>query len=341
MTRRPRPRRSPARPRRSPGRRDRRTHLAILVIALAAVAGGLFLVFGPGPAGPRGASVVLEPGSGVVAIGHALQRAKAVRSRWLFVAVAEVTGASHRLQAGEYLVPPGASVWRTVRLIEQGRVVRHFVTIPEGFTSAAAAQVLAAASELSGPVSTPEEGTLLPETYEVRRGETREAVLAQMQAAQRRLLGQLWAAREPGLPYRSPQEAVTLASIIEKETALPQERPRVAAVFLNRLGLGMRLGSDPTVIYGLTGGRPLGHGLTRSELASDTAYNTYLHGGLPPAPIDNPGRASLAAALDPAHTGDLYFVANGTGGHAFSANLADHDRNVAHWRQIERAGKGG
>jgi UPF0755 protein len=313
---------------------------AILIAGSALLAAALFLIFGPGPAGPRGAPVLLKPGSGVVAIGEALERGRAVRSAWLFVATAEATGASHRLQAGEYLIPRRASVWRAVQMIEDGRVVRRFVTIPEGFTSAAAAETLEAARELSGPVAPPMEGSLLPETYEVRRGETRQSVLERMEGAQAALLARLWARRQPGLPYRSSRDAVVLASIVEKETALPQERPHVAAVFLNRLRQGIRLGSDPTVIYGLTGGRPLGHGLTRAELQSDTPFNTYRREGLPPAPIDNPGRASLIAALDPMHTDDLYFVADGTGGHAFSANIADHDRNVARWRQIEKAGQG-
>ena len=181
------------------------------------------------------------------------------------------------------------------------------------------------------------EGALLPDTYDVKRGETRAAVIGRMRAARDALLARLWAARAPGLPYADPEQAVTLASIVEKETAKPSERPRIAAIFVHRLEKGMRLESDPTTIYGLTGGAALGHGLRVSELASATPYNTYKITGLPPTPIGNPGRASLEAALHPAPGDDLYFVADGTGGHVFSDTYADHLRNVAKWRAIELA----
>jgi UPF0755 protein len=184
-------------------------------------------------------------------------------------------------------------------------------------------------------VAAPAEGAVLPETYEVRRGDDRSAVLRRMIEARDKELAVLWAHRSPGLPYRSPEDAVTLASIVEKETAKPDERPRIAAIFINRLRAGMRLESDPTTVYGLTGGRPLGHGLRVSELQSQTPYNTYVIPGLPPTPIANPGRASLAAALDPLSTNELYFVADGAGGHVFSSTLAEHQQNVAKWRAIE------
>ena len=178
---------------------------------------------------------------------------------------------------------------------------------------------------------------MLPDTYAVKRGDSRASVIARMRTAQEALLAALWSARAPGLPYSSPDQAVTLASIVEKETAKPAERPRIAAIFVHRLQKGMRLESDPTVIYGLTGGVPLGHGLRVSELARATPYNTYLVAGLPPTPIGNPGRASLEAALNPANTDDLYFVADGTGGHVFASDYATHLKNVARWRAIERA----
>ena len=253
--------------------------------------------------------------------------------------VAEVSGSAPRLKAGEYDFVPGSSLLQVLRKIRQGLTVRHFITIPEGLTSRAAAQILSQSPILLGPTPIAPEGALLPETYEVQRGDSRVQVTRRMERARDALLHKLWAARAPNLPYRSPEEAVTLASVVEKETALAAERPRVAAVFVNRLKAGMRLESDPTIIYGLSGGAPLGHGLTRSELGSPSPYNTYRFGGLPPGPIDNPGRASLAAALAPMKTGDLYFVADGTGGHAFASDLAQHARNVAHWRLIEKAAK--
>jgi UPF0755 protein len=183
----------------------------------------------------------------------------------------------------------------------------------------------------------PAEGSLLPETYSYSRGEARDEIITRMQAAHRAALDELWAGRAKDLPFATPEEAVILASIVEKETGLADERPRVAAVFVNRLRRGMRLQSDPTVIYGVSGGEPLGRGLRASELRGETPYNTYVIRGLPPTPIANPGKAALAAVLNPPQTDELYFVADGTGGHAFAKTLAEHSRNVARWRQIERA----
>jgi len=298
---------------------------------------GLFLYFGPGPKATEGASttVILAPGSGVTEVAADLRRGGVVGSETVFVLAAEVTGAAHRLKAGEYAFPSQASLHSVITAITEGRVVRHFVTIPEGVTSQVVMETLMRADFLTGVVAAPAEGAVLPETYEARRGDDRSAVLKRMMDARDRVLATLWAHRRADLPYRSPEEAVILASIVEKETAKPEERPRIAAVFINRLKSGVRLESDPTVVYGLTGGRVLGHGLTKSELQSQTPYNTYLIAGLPPTPIANPGRASLAAALDPMSTSDLYFVADGTGGHVFSSTFAEHLQNVAKWRVIE------
>jgi UPF0755 protein len=188
---------------------------------------------------------------------------------------------------------------------------------------------------LTGSAPVPPEGSLLPETYEVQRGEDRAAVLQRMINARDKLLATLWPKRRADLPFKSIDEAVTMASIVEKETALDAERPRVAAVYLNRLVKGMRMESDPTIIYGLTHGAPLGHGIRQSELYTVTPYNTYLVAGLPPTPICNPGRASIAAVLDPPRTDELYFVANGKGGHVFASTFEQHQRNVAQWRQVE------
>jgi UPF0755 protein len=193
---------------------------------------------------------------------------------------------------------------------------------------------------LTGAAAAPPEGVLLPETYEVSRGEDRAQVLGRMREAQAKLLAKLWPARQAGLPFATPQQAVTLASIVEKETALPSERPKIAAVYINRLRAGMRLESDPTTIYGISGGRPLGRGITRAELAQVTAYNTYQMAGLPPTPIANPGKAAIEAVLNPPQSDDLFFVANGQGGHVFASSFAEHQKNVARWRAIERQRQG-
>ncbi len=315
---------------------------AIIVFAffLASVTA---LVLIPGRRQPDGGSttIILGRGEGVLAIGRDLARAHVVGSGLVFALVAEATGSAPRLKAGEYDFPSGASLFHVLRMIREGLVVRHFITIPEGLSSKAAAEILRQSDVLTGPAPVAPEGALLPETYEVSRGESRAAVTQRMERDRNALLEKLWATRESGLPYRRPEDAVILASVVEKETALAAERPLVAGVFVNRLENGMRLESDPTVIYALTGGAPLGHGLTRSELASPSPYNTYRVAGLPPTPINNPGRAALAAVLAPTRTDDLYFVANGAGGHAFSPTFAQHARNVAHWRRVERAAASG
>ncbi len=312
------------------------------VLALTIVALGAGSLWAPGPpatGGGRSTDVILPAGSGVSGAGRALRKAGVIRSPLAFMIAAAATGAARHLQAGEYEFPAGASLARVLSMVRSGQVLRRFVTIPEGYTARDVVGVLRATPFLTGEVSVPVEGSLLPETYAVRSGEPRAAVIRRMAAARADLLSRLWAARSPGLPYASPQQAVILASVVEKETARPDERPRIAAVFINRLRKGMRLESDPTVIYGLTGGAPLGHGLTESELARPNPYNTYRVAGLPPAPIGNPGRAALAAALDPARTDDLFFVADGTGGHVFADTFEAHLRNVARWREIERSAR--
>ena len=281
--------------------------------------------------------LVLSSGEGMAGIGRDLANAGVVRSRADFMVAAVLTGAAHRLKAGEYRFRASESLAEVIAVIARGEVVRHFVTIPEGLTSHDAVAILMRSDYLAGPAPIPPEGALLPETYEVSRGEERSAVIRRMELARDQLLDALWTTRTPGLPFASKEQAVTLASVVEKETALPAERSKVAAVFINRLKAGMRLESDPTVIYGVSGGEPLGRGLRVSELAEQTPYNTYRVQGLPPTPIANPGRASLAAALSPAPTADLYFVADGTGGHLFADTYEAHLRNVAHWRAIEQA----
>ena len=311
------------------------------ILALVAVI-GLWLYQGPGPAARHGDSTTVElrQGAGLPEIASSLSRAGVVRSASVFIAAAQLSRMARRLKAGEYEFASGASMVSVLEKIRRGDIVHHAVTIPEGLTSEQAVEVLMDDDILTGAAPIPAEGSILPETYEVRRGEDRAAVLQRMMDARDNLLRALWSQRRADVPLQTPEQAVILASIVEKETGLASERPRVAAVFINRLQKGIRLGSDPTIIYGLTGGKPLGRGIRQSELTTYTPYNTYMIDGLPPGPISNPGRASLAAVLDPPHTDELYFVATGTGGHVFSSSLEAHQKNVEHLRAFERQTKG-
>lgn len=328
-----------------PNFRPPKTALAGLGAALATLAllAGLIAILGwvtyslPGPAARHGreTAVILRKGAGVQEIGAALKRAGVVRSELAFIVAAELSGGSRRLRAGEYAFAARSSLKAVLARIRSGRIVHHRITVPEGLTSQQVVAILDRSPVLTGSVPIPPEGALLPETYEVTRGEQRAAVLQRMMDARDRLLVQLWMHRRPGLPYTRVSQAVTLASIVERETAVPAERPRVAAVYLNRLRQGMRLDADPTVAYGVDKSGPLGRALTRQDLQTNTPYNTYLNPGLPPGPIANPGRASLAAVMDPPNTDELYFVADGSGGHAFAKSLTDHSRNVAQWRALQ------
>jgi UPF0755 protein len=317
----------------------------LAVVVLVVTIGGLWAYTSPGPEARQGGqtTVILRHGARLPEIASALEDKGVVRSASLFMAAAQVTGEARQLKAGEYAFASRASLQQVLSMIRDGRIVHHYITIPEGLTSEQAIAILMGSDVLSGSAPVPPEGSILPETYEVARGADRAAVLRRMMGAHDRLMAELWPKRRSGLPFKTPEEALTLASIVEKETGRPDERPKVAAVFVNRLEKGVRLESDPTIVYGLTGGRPLGHGIRQSELTSDTPYNTYVIAGLPPTPICNPGRASIAAVLDPPLTDDLYFVADGTGGHAFASTLEAHHKNVERWRQIERerAAQGG
>jgi UPF0755 protein len=311
--------------------------LLAIVIVLAFV-----LAFeSPGPAARQGGSttVVFSPGSGVSAIASTLESQGVIRSGLVFVVASRLTGAGKHLMAGEYEFPSHASMAEVIGKIRRGEIVHHWVTIPEGYTSEEAVQVLTDDPVLTGSAPVPAEGALLPETYEVRRGDDRGAVLQRMIDARDTLLRSLWAQRQAGLPFQDPEQAMILASIVEKETGVAGDRPHIAGIFVNRLEKGIKLQSDPTIIYGLTRGKPLGHGIRQSELQSQTPYNTYLIAGLPPTPICNPGRAAIAAVLDPMHTSDLYFVAAGIGGHTvstFSSTLEAHEKNVERLRLLER-----
>ena len=239
------------------------------------------------------------------------------------------------LRAGEYRFPAGVSARAAMQRMLDGDSMQRRLVVAEGLTAVEVLALVAAAEGLEGEAPPAAEGALLPETYFYSWGDERAPLVARMAAAMRETLAGLWAARAPGLPLDSAEAALTLASIVEKETALAAERPRVAAVFLNRLRRGMPLQSDPTVIYALTGGDgALDRPLLRADLAAPSPYNTYLNAGLPPGPIANPGRASIAAVLQPAETRELYFVADGQGGHAFAETLDEHNRNVAAWRKL-------
>jgi len=257
---------------------------------------------------------------------------------WVFIASVAALKASSDLKPGEYSFQKNASLRDVIATIVEGKVVQHAVTIPEGLTSE---QIVARLSDndiFTGSVrELPREGTLLPETYKFPRGTTREQVIQRMQQAHKRVLAEIWERRNQDIPVKSPEQLVTLASIVEKETGKPDERSRVAAVFVNRLKQRIKLQSDPTIIYGLVGGKgTLGRPIKRSEITQPSPYNTYVIEGLPPGPISNPGRASLEAAANPARTRDLYFVADGTGGHAFTETYDAHQKNVAKLRAMEK-----
>jgi UPF0755 protein len=275
-------------------------------------------------------------------IGDVLEREGVVSNAWAFVGGVLLRQARQELKAGEYQFPRGASVDDVIAIIASGKSVLHQVTIPEGLTSEQAVARLLENDVLSGTVrEIPKEGSLLPETYRFPRGFTREQMLQRMAADQRRVVAEIWAKRALNLPLRTPEELVVLASIVEKETGKASERARVAAVFVNRLSRRMKLQSDPTIIYGLVGGKgSLGRPILRSDIDRPTAYNTYVIDGLPPGPIANPGRAALEATANPLQTKELYFVADGTGGHVFAETLEEHNRNVARWREIERQQNG-
>lgn len=282
----------------------------------------------------------LPRGRGLQEIAYELEQEGLVTNAWVFRLGVMWFDAQSGLKAGEYAIPARASMAQIMEILRQGKSILYKFTAPEGLTSVQIIRLIEADETLIGPVdSVPLEGSMLPETYMFQRGTTRQELILQMTQAARATLENLWAARAEGLPVSSPEEALILASIVEKETGLADERPRVAAVFVNRLQRGMRLESDPTVIYGLTKGEPLGRGLRLSELKKVTPYNTYEMDGLPPTPIGNPGTQSLAAVLNPPETKDLFFVANGSGGHIFATNYRQHQRNVAQWRRIEKERK--
>ena len=288
----------------------------------------------PGPLATARIHVVPK-GAGMSQIARDLEAAGIIADQKLFRLYARYLKLDSGLHAGEYEFQPGISMEDVLAQLVAGKTVLRFVTIPEGLTSHEATALVAAAVGMKGIADVPAEGSILPETYTFTLDENRAVLVGRMQQAMKDTVAELWAKRAEGLPVNTPEEAVILASIVEKETGLPEERQRVAAVFVNRLNRGMKLQSDPTVVYAITRGeRELGRALRFKDLEVKDPYNTYYAAGLPPGPICNPGRAAIAAVLNPIESKELYFVADGTGGHAFAETLIEHNRNVAKWRKI-------
>ena len=280
-------------------------------------------------------TIFVVPHDDIAALSHTLADAHIVANPLSFQVAEFATRYRGELHAAEFGFPAGASVDQVLNILRTAKPVLHRITIPEGLTAIEITALLINADAAAGPVPHLDEGAFFPDTYKFQRGSTRAALVTYATDRMRKILDQEWADRAPGLPLTTPAQALTLASIVERETALPAERPLVASVFLNRLRLGMKLEADPTVVYGVTDGAgKLDRPISRADLASDTPYNTYLIDGLPPGPIASPGRAALHAVLHPAPSEYLYFVANGTGGHSFSATLEQHLANVEKWRKL-------
>jgi UPF0755 protein len=334
-----------------PGRKKRKEGFSrlsgllsfILIAAVLVLAGFAFAMIQARKPGPLEADKVLvitrEDDGGT--IPDQLERAGIIDSPTWFNLVLLLDGSRGKLRRGEFLFKEHASLREVEDILISGKIVLHKLTIPEGLTSGQIVQRLRDSDVFVGDIKEiPREGSILPETYEFERGVARAKVLSVMANAQAKAVDEIWKKRAPDLPIKSPGELVTLASIVEKETGKADERPHVAGVFINRLQKRMKLESDPTIVYGLVGGKgTLGHPISRSELQQATPYNTYVIEGLPPGPITNPGKAAMEAVANPMHTTDLFFVADGTGGHAFADTLDQHQKNVARWRQIEKDAK--
>ena len=317
--------------------------ITAVVIGVLVVGGGIFFAksrFDSASSLDTARTFTVARGSSLSRIADELVKDGLIGNKLLFEFGVWLSNQSANLKHGEYLIPAHASMRDIMDTMVTGRGILYSVTIPEGLTSQQIVDRLKADTLLTGDITQiPPEGSLLPETYKFSRGDTRQDIIDRMKRLRDRVLADIWSRRAPDLPIKTPAQLVTLASIVEKETALSDERSRVAAVFINRLKLNMRLQSDPTVIYGLFGGagKPEGFALSRKDIETPSPYNTYVIPALPPGPIDNPGRASLEAVANPSRTRDLYFVADGSGGHAFAQTYQEHLRNVERWRKLQAA----
>ena len=310
--------------------------LAALFVLAAAVAGWFAWGWYGASEIEEDSAFIVPQGASLTSVAAALMEDGHIPSDSAFLWRSAILGGDDSIQAGEFMLPAGTSPAGILDILQNGLAIRRFVTIPEGLPSVMVHDRLMAEGLLTGDVRVPEEGSVLPESYDFERGETRAAVLARMQAAMDRVLDEAWKARSADTVASTPQEAIILASMIEKETSQPDERRMIAGVITNRVRTGMQLGIDATTIYPITKGRPLGRQIRVSELRDPNPYNTRAISGLPAGPITNPGRASIEAALNPAETDALYYVADGTGGHVFSNTLAEHNANAAKWRQLRR-----
>ncbi len=316
---------------------------ALVVIAAGAVEWAIAAWNAPGPPAPSGnqSVVLIEPHTGVHAISQKLEDMRLLKNALVFEFDLRLHGLADKVKAGEYAVPSGASMAGIAAILVSGKAIQHKLTAAEGLTANMIYKLVTADPELTGDAGPePAEGTLLPETYLFTHGTTRAELLERMKKAQSDFLTAQWPSRAAGLPFQTQEQAVILASIVEKETSLPEERRHIAAVFVNRLKQGMRLQSDPTIIYGITRGYPLGRDILASEITAASPWNTYAIDGLPSGPICNPGKDSLAAVLHPEQSDDLYFVATGQGGHAFAATIAEHNKNVVAYRAFQRLQEG-
>jgi UPF0755 protein len=305
-------------------------------LLLAVIAGNF--IYGwtaPGPL-ERAATVIIKPGSSMMSAARQLEKSGAVKSADAFVSRAKIFGASNTIKAGEFVIPAKASNSDILSILTDGKTVQRMVTIPEGMPSIMVYERLMANDQLTGSISIPAEGSVLPDSYAFDKNEPRAAVLKRMQDAMTKTMAELWPERSPNTMVKTPLEALTLASIVEKETALKSELRMVSGVYSNRLRIGMRLQADPTIIYPITKGKSLGRRIRKSEIRDVNNYNTYAMAGLPKGPIANPSRAAIAAVLNPQRTTALYFVADGKGGHIFADTLQEHNANVAKWFAIRR-----